>query len=192
MRLSTLATLALFGPLSGLCLCQSRDAQESIRPRAGEVAAYQLVLENIATADRVGSSDVSAPDKPVPQAAGSLTDAEFQAVRGVARDYESKNAVFLDRARPLRMDAVLESVDTGQVSEKLAKRIDDLQNEHDKMVLDQVQKLKTVVGDSRFEVLGALVRARYSEQPKTQPKERRDLDHVNSLLSVSQTLVIHS
>jgi len=59
---------------------------------------------------------------------------------------------------PLMQEARLESLDSGHVSADLARRIGDLQKEHAKVVLDQIQSLRAALGDARFEVLDKFVR----------------------------------
>jgi hypothetical protein len=54
---------------------------------------------------------------------------------------------------PLRSEARFQSIELGQVSEELAKRLMSLNSEHDQMVSDEIKRLKDTFGSERFEVL---------------------------------------
>ena len=82
-----------------------------------------------------------------------LTDREAEALKAIALDYERKNAAFLTVVGPLRSEARFQSIELGQVSEELAKRITSLDSEHDQMVSDEINRLKDAFGSERFEVL---------------------------------------
>ena len=162
MRSSTVLTPILVGLITVLGLSQTTNVQAVAPQNLGEIAAYEDLIRSIAILDRSGpsttpSGTVAAP-KPSPRDALGLTDQELQELKEVASDYENRNSSFLASVRPLRMEAFFQSLDLGQVSEKLARQIDALQNEHANMVLSEVQRMRAALGDTRFNALGALIR----------------------------------
>jgi hypothetical protein len=144
--------------------CQKSVAQVPVAQDFREVTVYESFLHDVAAALNhpvAPDPPVKSPKPPIQKAIG-LTDQEADALNGIAKDYETKNSLFLSVVRPLRMEALLQSLDSGQVSENLTQRISDLQSEHAKMVSDQVQRLRGALGITRFEVVNAFVRPNFS------------------------------
>jgi hypothetical protein len=147
---------ALLSIVVGLIGCCTSVAQ--VFPGEPEVTAWQLFLLDVAALNHSVPADP--PVKPPLQKALGLTDQESDALKAVAADYEMKNSLFLKAVRPLKMEALLQSLDSGKVAENLTRRIGELQNEHTRMISDQIQRLRNALGDPRFEVLNTLVRAK--------------------------------
>jgi hypothetical protein len=148
--------IAVLGP------SQTTNAQVQASQSLGEIAADEDLIRGIAILDRSGPSitpsDIVAQPKNSPRDVIGLTDQELWELKAVASDFETKNASFLARMRPLKMEALFQSLDAGQASEKLARQIDALQNEHANLVLSEVQRMRSALGDSRFNALSALIR----------------------------------
>lgn len=101
------------------------------------------------------------PSRPTIQESIRITAQEANALTAIVVDYESKNRSYYDAYLPLRREALFQSVESGQVSEELTRRIQALQNEHTQMGLVHMQKLKTALGNFRFEALKTFL---YSKQ----------------------------
>lgn len=157
----TLASVPiLFGLLASRCLCQTNITPV---PFQQDLTAYEYFLQDVVASDRFAALGSLPPSKPpLPQAIG-LTDLEAQAVKAQARDYQAKNNLFLAAIRPLRKEALLQSLESGHESGDLTQRIRELENEQAKMVSAQIQNLKTSLGALRFDILDAFIRSRSSK-----------------------------
>lgn len=164
MRISTASIPILTGLIVSICLCQT----SAIGPEV--LAAYDVFFQNLFAADHLAAcfSCKVAPDAkllslPKLQEAIGLTDEEMQIVRAQATAYQTKAGQFQVAVAPLRQEALLQSIESGHVSENLAQRIGQLQNEYTKTASDQIQELKTALGTSRFELLDKFVHLRTSK-----------------------------
>ena len=77
-----------------------------------------------------------------------LTEPEARSLRVLAADDESKDRSYQDAVRTLRLEGLVQWIESGQVSEGLRRRIQDLQNEPTQIVSGQVEELR--VADSRL------------------------------------------
>jgi BioD-like phosphotransacetylase family protein len=147
-----------------IAACQSGTAQIPISQDASEaISVYEHFFQTISTLDHhfIATDPPTSPALQVAFAPRILfTDQEEKVLKAIVADYKTKNTQFLDVVGPLRMEALFESVDSGQVSERLAKRINELDNEHAEVVADQIQRLKDGFGAARFEVLDAFIRSK--------------------------------
>ena len=91
---------------------------------APEVTAWQLFLPDVAALNHSVTSDP--PVRPPLEKVLGLTDQESDALKAVAADYETKNSLLLAAASPLRMEALMQSLETGKVAANLAQRISTL------------------------------------------------------------------
>jgi hypothetical protein len=125
--------------------------------------AYEYFFQDVAASDRFAAVGFLPSNKPpLPQTIG-LTDQEVQIVRVQAWEYQTQNSLFLAAIRPLRQEALLESLESGHESEDLTQRIRALQNEHARVVSVQIQNLMTGLGASRFGILDTFIRSRNSK-----------------------------
>lgn len=146
-------------------VCQT-SAQMIPPPYENDVASYEHFFAHVVCILTehcfVGSPPIAPPLQRAFQNV-SLTDQEAESLKAVAVDYERKNAVFLTVVGPLRSEARFQSIDLGQVSEELAKRIMTLDGEHDQMVSDEIKRLRGAFGSERFEVLNSVVTGKKSK-----------------------------
>ena len=100
---------------------------------------------------------IIAPSHPTIQESLGLTEQEGKLLAAIAVDYASKNRSYNDVLRPLRREALFQSIESDKVSEELTRQIENLQNEHAQMVLAKMQELRTALGTSRFQALETLL-----------------------------------
>jgi hypothetical protein len=146
-------------------VCQT-SAQTITPPYENDVTAYEHFFAHVVCILTEHCFVGSPPTAPPLQRAFQnvvLTDQEAESLKAIAVDYERKNAAFLTVVGPLRSEARFQSIDSGQVSEELAKRITTLDSEHDQMVADEIKRLKEAFGSERFEVLHSVVTAKDSK-----------------------------
>jgi hypothetical protein len=148
MRASTGATSILFAIMIGLGFCQT----DQLRPEV--VAAEDFFVRLAASLGPVLINGRVLPlSRPTIQESIGLTAQEAKVLTAISTDYESKRRSYYEAYLPLRREARFQSIESGQVQETLARRIQDVQNEHSQMALAQMFKVKTALGDSRFHAL---------------------------------------
>jgi hypothetical protein len=156
MPISTRVAM-LIGLIASHGLCQTNAAEATIQPSRQEDLLRAIgAFVSLAIP---GSAAANGPEKPAAQEALGLTDQEVQILKAVAKDYQTKNELFLAALGPLKMESLLQSLDAGLVAEGVARSIRDLQNEHSKMVSDQIRKLEVALGTSRVDALAEVVRS---------------------------------
>jgi hypothetical protein len=149
--------------LGGVC---QTSAQTIAPPYENDVTAYEHFFAHVVCILTEHCFVGSPPTAPPLQRAFQnfvLTDQEAESLKAIAVDYERKNAAFITVVGPLRSEARFQSIDSGQVSEELAKRIMTLDSEHDQMVSDEIKRLKGAFGSERFEVLNSVVTVKNSK-----------------------------
>ncbi len=88
-----------------------------------------------------------------------LTDAEVETLNGTAVDCIAKIAALEKAAGPLIFESRLEIAGAGQNSDELARKLKEMDEQRDQIVLVHVQQLKTALPPASFEKLDAYVRA---------------------------------
>jgi hypothetical protein len=69
-------------------------------------------------------------------------------------------ARFLEKTvRPLMFEARMEFVESGAISPSLREKLDDLENQWDRTILDHVQQLKAAFGERRFQTLDDFIQS---------------------------------
>jgi hypothetical protein len=156
MRISPRVAI-LIGLIASHGLCQTNTAEATIQPTRQEdlLRAIGLFVA-YPIPDSIAASGYATR---APHETLGLTDQEVEVLKAVAKDYQTKNELFVAAMRPLKMESLLQSLDAGQVAEGVARRIRDLQNEHSKMISDQIRRLEVALGVSRLDALDALVRS---------------------------------
>jgi len=156
MRISSRVAI-LIGLIACRGFCQISATEATIQPTRQE--DLLRAIEVFVAYPIPNSAVANGPEKPPAQAALGLTDQDVQILKAVAQDYRTKNDLVLAALRPLKMESLLQTLDSGQVSEGVARRIRDLQNEHSKMISDQIRKLEVALGISRLDALAEVVRS---------------------------------
>jgi hypothetical protein len=90
------------------------------------------------------------------------TNGSFRTFEGDSRGLRNKKPAVSQDDWAFENEALFQSLDSGQIAASLAQRINDLENEHAKMVSDQIRRLKMAFGVARFEALDARVMAKIS------------------------------
>ncbi len=153
MKFQMALTLAI---ASSICGAQDRP----------DPAAYQQFFRQVAELKSLGVHPTArtvwgeAPLKvPSLQDVIGLTDAEVETLNGTAADCIAKIAALEKAAGPLIFESRLEIAGAGQNSDELARKLKDVDEQRDQIVLAHVQQLKTALPPTSFEKVDAYVRA---------------------------------
>jgi len=153
MKVQAALTLAI-----AVCVCGAQD-----RP---DPAAYQQFFRQVAELKSYGSHPMArtvwgdVPEKvPRLQEVIGLSDAEVETLNATALDCGAKIAAFAKAAGPLIFESRLEIAGAGQNSDELARKLKEMDEQRNQMVLAHVQALKTALPPASFERLDAYVRA---------------------------------
>jgi hypothetical protein len=151
MRVSTPAILLAL--VAGRAFCQS-DSLWAVSPDV--VSAESFFLKVQARLGMVGVSMAEWSQPTIEESIG-LTEQQAKELAAIVVDHAAKNRAYLFSLAPLRRAALFQSIESGQVSEELVRRIQNLQNEHAKMVFNQRQRVQTALGVPLFHALAALL-----------------------------------
>jgi hypothetical protein len=88
-----------------------------------------------------------------------LNDIEVEILSSAATDCAAKIASLQEAARPLIFESRLQSVESGKISAAVTQKLKDLDDQHNRIVLDYIQRLKAALSNSSFEKLDAYVHA---------------------------------
>jgi hypothetical protein len=153
MRVRAAAPGILLALVAGRALCQS-DSPWILSPDV--VAAENFFLKVQARLGMVGVSKAEWSQPTIEESIG-LTEQQAKELAAIVVDYAAKNRSYLFSLAPLRREALFQSIESGQVSEELVRRVQNLQNEHAQMVSSQRQRLQTALGVPLFRALEALL-----------------------------------
>lgn len=143
--------LGLIGFSSGVCqtaIKQTRIEKSETRPHgpAGSVQIHQLFFE------RVSHSN---PRKPF-TFPSDLTGAESAILKSVAADCDSTLRPLNDR--PVVLEARMRFVQSGQEQEAwMDPRLAELQARRDRVIVEHVEALRTLLGEPRFQAIESFV-----------------------------------
>jgi hypothetical protein len=98
-----------------------------------------------------------------------LTDADVEILNATAADCMAKIAAFAKAAGPLIFESRLEIAGAGQNSDELARKLKEMDEQRNQMVLAHVQQLKTALAPAGFEKLDAYVRAPADAKKSLEP-----------------------
>jgi len=82
-----------------------------------------------------------------------LKHQQVTALLDIITEFKTKNTSYYDAVRPLRREALFQSIESDNVAEGLLQRIQDLEHEHATMVLAKIQALRTLLGEDRYAAL---------------------------------------
>ena len=88
-----------------------------------------------------------------------LSDADVAIVNATAADFKAVDTVFRTALIPLTFESRLELAGTGNISDELARKIKDIENQRNRATLSHVAEIKTALPAASFEKLDAYVRA---------------------------------
>lgn len=88
-----------------------------------------------------------------------LSDAEVAIVNATAADFGTRDTVFRRALIPLTFESRLELAGTGNISDELARKIKDIEDQRNRATLSHVEETKTALPAASFEKLDAYVRA---------------------------------
>jgi hypothetical protein len=153
MRVRATVPGILLALVAGRALCQT-DSPWVLSPDV--VAAEDFFLKLQARLGVVGVSKAGWSQPTIEESIG-LLEPQAKVLTAIVVDYAAKNRSYLVSLAPLRREALFQSIESGQVSEELVRRIQNLQNEHARMVFNQRQRLQTALGVPLFRALVALL-----------------------------------
>src|SRR5580698_9465849 len=114
MRISSRVAI-LIGLIACRGFCQISATEATIQPTRQE--DLLRAIEVFVAYPIPDSTVANGSEKPPAQAALGLTDQDVQILKIVAKDYQTKNELFVAAIRPLKMESLLQSLDSGQVAE---------------------------------------------------------------------------
>lgn len=97
-------------------------------------------------------------DHPAIRESVKLTEQEAKSLLSTVAEYRAGKTAYYAAVSPLRREALFQSIESGKVAPELAQRIQDLQDRQAMLVLGQIEKVKTALGDERFNALSAAVK----------------------------------
>jgi hypothetical protein len=153
--------LALTLTVAGCALCQER-------PDPVAYASFFAQVAILKAADH-GSPDSANGDgtaRAVPkiQDVIDLSVAEVETLAKIAADCVAATGSLQEPRRELIFDSRLEFIETGKHSETLEKKLKDLDERSDELVLNHVRQLKSALSDASFAKMDAYVRTPMSER----------------------------
>ena len=138
---------------SGLKLTFDRNVLDGIEPAIDLADANQPTVVDPA-------NPAQKPARTILQETIGLTKQEAEFVSTVVEDYRSRNGVFAEAMKPLRREALYQSLEDRQTSAALERKIHDLQADRAAMMASAMDKLKDMLGASRLRALNDYVQAR--------------------------------
>ena len=105
-----------------------------------------------------------------------LSDQDRDALIAISRDLADRSCV-IDRAiRSVMWEARMEAIESGKAAPGLQKRVQDLNAQWDRAVIDHVKQLKAVLGGTRFQMLEDFLhtgKSLYETLPVLEPRPAR-------------------
>ncbi len=138
---------------SGLNLTFDRNVLDEIEPAIDLADASQPAVVDPA-------NPAEKPARTTLQETIGLTKQESEFVSTVVEDYRSRNVVFAEAMKPLRREALYQSLEDRQTSAALEREIHELQANRAAMIASAMDKLKGMLGASRLQALDEYVQAR--------------------------------
>jgi hypothetical protein len=165
--------LALAFTVAGCALCQER-------PDSVAYASFFAQVAILKAADR-GSPDSANGDgivRTVPevQEVIGLSNAEVDILGKIAADCVAATGSLHEPRRELIFDSRLEFIETGKHSEMLERKLKDLDERSDKLVMNHVRQLKSALPDASFAKVDAYVRTPASDRKSLVATTLRKLD----------------
>ena len=90
----------------------------------------------------------------------ALTQKEAESLHALALDCVTEIGLIDKASKPLTFEARVRSIDSNGKDLRPAKRFKELQDKRRQAILDHIQRLKALLGESRFETLDAFVSRR--------------------------------
>jgi hypothetical protein len=138
---------------------QSLPDSGSLSGRDREV--YAAFFEHVSQRINLKLLRVGLEGKPVEIALPSvqetigLNDREAALLNDVSGDYHSSAASILEAARPFVLDARIQQIQAGKVSETLRKTLQEFEERLANTILAHIQRLKDALGPERFQLVDA-------------------------------------
>ena len=90
----------------------------------------------------------------------ALTQEEAENLHALASDCVTEIGLIDKASKPLTFEARVRSIESSGTDLRLAKRFKELQDKRRQTILDHIDRLKALVGDSRFQTLDAFLSRR--------------------------------
>jgi hypothetical protein len=142
--------------VTGCALCQESPDRAAYAYFFAQVASLRTAADHPPTVS-IGS-DGSARSAPTVQEVVGISDAEAQILRKIAADWNAASDALQESRRGLIFDSRLEFIETGKHSETLEKKLKDLDERSDELVMNHVRQLKAALPDASFAKVDAYVR----------------------------------
>jgi hypothetical protein len=153
--------LALAFTVAGCALCQQRL----------DPVAYSSFFSQVATLNAAdhrlpdsANGDGTARTVPKIQDVIGISGTEAEILGKIAADYVAVTGSLQEPRRELIFDSRLEFIETGKHSETLERKLKDLDERSDELVLNHVRQLKSALPDASFAKVDAYVRTPVSER----------------------------
>ena len=138
--------MACFGQAPG------QNAGDPVRQRPPDVKIYQSFFWQVS----FSPGDTLYPASPAEPIV--LTPRENHAVRTLAADCLSKLQLLRASIKSVRMELLFQTIEAGHPTEELKRQLGDLEAQESQIVQEHFQSLKTVFGDSRFQMVQEFLR----------------------------------
>ena len=112
----------------------------------------------------------SIPDALAIIARARVTTQELRILSAVATEWQIRDIPIKEALSSVVFEARMQAVESGESAASLRQRVGTLQTQHDQLLLDYVQLLRTTIGDVRFDSLDANVRTPPRQSPAPRPK----------------------
>ena len=90
----------------------------------------------------------------------AVTQEESENLHALASDCVTEIGLIDKVSKPLTFEARVRSIESNGTDLRLAKRFKELQDKRRQTILDHIDRLKALLGDSRFQTLDAFVSRR--------------------------------
>lgn len=169
MRRSTASTVLLFGLVAVRGFCQTASLPPVVAHGPEASPGDYYVSDYVEVIDPTAQIYVNFfdqmrdlgqfPVSPEARASLNLTDEELKSLLTITEDLAEQHSVFIKTLEPLIFESRLEIVESDAVSPALREKIGDLKKRWSQTILDRVQRLRTLLGESRFKSLDEFARS---------------------------------
>ena len=160
---------------SSVCGAQDHPDPAAYRQFFRQVVDLKSIADRGAMAQSLNGQMVTLKIPTLQDVIG-LSDAEVAIVNATAADFGTKDTLFRMALIPLTFESRLELAGTGNISEELARKMKDIEDQRNQATLSHVESMKTALSAASFEKLDAYVRAtggaKKSLQPAVDPSPR--------------------
>jgi hypothetical protein len=141
--------------VTGCALCQESPDRAAYAYFFAQVGTLRVAADHRPT---VSGSDRSVRTAPTVRDVIGISDAEAEILGKIAADCNAATDVLQESRRGLIFDLRLEFIETGKHSETLERKLKDLDERSDELVVNHVRQLKAALPDASFAKVDNYVR----------------------------------